>query len=177
MTDGKEYGRALFLLTEECGTTEQVAEDVKVARTAFIENPDFIKLLNTPALSADERVEIADKAFTSLDTNLLNLIKILTQNHMPGAFVKAADEYLSLYDDSRGILRVEAISAVALSPEQLRALEEKLNATLCKTVIITNIVDKSILGGMKLRYGDRQIDGSVRTRLDKFEEALKNTIV
>ena len=177
MTDGKEYGKALFMLTEECGTTEKVAEDVKVARSAFIENPDFIKLLDTPALSADERVAIADKAFVSLDENLLNLIKILTENHITSAFVKAADEYLSLYDDSRGILRVEAISAVALTNEQMQALSKKLKATLAKSVIITNVVDKSILGGMKLRYGDRQIDGSIRTRLDKFEEALKNTIV
>lgn len=177
MTDGKEYGKALFMLTEECGTTEKVADDVKVARSAFIENPDFIKLLDTPALSADERVTIADKAFSSLDENLLNLIKILTENHITSAFIKAADEYLSLYDDSRGILRVEAISAVALTSEQMQALEEKLKATLGKSVIITNVVDKSILGGMKLRYGDRQIDGSIRTRLDKFEQALKNTIV
>lgn len=177
MTDGKEYGKALFMLTEECGTTEKVADDVKVARSAFIENPDFIKLLDTPALSADERVTIADKAFSSLDENLLNLIKILTENHITSAFIKAADEYLSLYDDSRGILRVEAISAVALTSEQMQALEEKLKATLGKSVIISNVVDKSILGGMKLRYGDRQIDGSIRTRLDKFEQALKNTIV
>ena len=92
MTDGKEYGKALFMLTEECGTTEKVAEDVKVARSAFIENPDFIKLLDTPALSADERVTIADKAFSSLDENLLNLIKILTENHITSAFIKAADE-------------------------------------------------------------------------------------
>ena len=92
MTDGKEYGKALFMLTEECGTTEKVADDVKVARSAFIENPDFIKLLDTPALSADERVTIADKAFSSLDENLLNLIKILTENHITSAFIKAADE-------------------------------------------------------------------------------------
>jgi F-type H+-transporting ATPase subunit delta len=177
MTDGKEYGKALFMLTEECGTTEVVAEDVKVARSAFISNPDFFKLLDTPALPSDERVAIADKAFGTLDTNLLNLIKILTENHITSAFTKAADEYLSLYDSSRGIIRVEAISAIELTDVQMRTLKGKLEETLSKTVIITNIVDKSILGGMKLRYGDRQIDGSVRTRLDKFEEALKNTIV
>ncbi|MBQ7387091.1 MAG: ATP synthase F1 subunit delta [Clostridia bacterium] len=177
MTDGKEYGKALFMLTEECGTTERVVEDVKVARSAFLENSDYVRLLDTPVLPKNERVALADKAFLSLDENLVNLIKILAEAHNTHAFIKAADEYLSLYDDSRGILRVEAISAIALTHEQSAALAKKLEGQLHKTVIIKNVVDPAILGGMKLRYGDRQLDGSVKTRLDKFEEALKNTIV
>ena len=30
---------------------------------------------------------------------------------------------------------------------------------------------------MKLRYSGVQLDGSVKTRLDKFEDALKNTVI
>ncbi len=177
MTDGKEYGRALFMLTEECGTTERVVADIKVARSAFSENQGYARLLDTPALSKDERLALADKAFGTLDENLLNLIKILTEAHSTHLFLKVADEYLALYDTSRGILRAQAISAIALSDAQTEALKEKLESELKKTVIITNIVDPSILGGMKLRFADRQIDGSLRTRLDKFGESLKNTIV
>ena len=46
-----------------------------------------------------------------------------------------------------------------------------------KTIILTNTVDPSILGGVKLRYLGVQLDGSVKTRLDKFEDALKNTVI
>ncbi len=177
MTDAKEYGKALFMLTEECGTTERVAEDVRTARTAFSNNKDYTRILDTPALSKSERTALAERAFSGLDENLLNLIKILVESGSTHLFKKAADEYLSLYDDSRGILRVDAISAIALTSEQARTLAGRLERELSKTVIINNIVDPSILGGMKLRYGDRQIDGSIKTRLDKLAGSLKNTIV
>ena len=53
----------------------------------------------------------------------------------------------------------------------------KLTKTLSKTVVLNNIVDASILGGVKLRYGGVQLDGSVKTRLDKFEDALQRTVI
>ena len=177
MTGGKEYGKALFMLTEECATTDAVVDDVRVARSVFIENPEYIKLLDTPSLPKSERVALADKTFSTLDDSLVNLIKIMTESHTVNQFIKAADEYLALYDESRGILRVEAISAISLSECQLAAIAEKLGAMLGKRAVITNTVDPSILGGMKLRYGAYQLDGSIKTRLEKFEKTLKNTII
>ena len=88
-----------------------------------------------------------------------------------------AREYYALYDESRGILRVEAVTAIPLSDSQRDAMTKKLSLSLRKTVILTNTVDKSTLGGVTLRYSGVQLDGSVKTRLDKFEAALKNTVI
>jgi F0F1-type ATP synthase delta subunit len=46
-----------------------------------------------------------------------------------------------------------------------------------KKVILKNKIDKATLGGVILRYGGVQLDGSVKTRLDKFEEALTETVI
>jgi F-type H+-transporting ATPase subunit delta len=56
-------------------------------------------------------------------------------------------------------------------------MKEKLAKMTGKTIIIKNTVDKSILGGVKLRYSGIQLDGSVKTRLDTFEKSLKNTVI
>jgi F0F1-type ATP synthase delta subunit len=79
MSGAIEYGKALFLITEEDGTTEKVMGDVKIAREAFVSNPDYAKLLDTPALTKDERTSLVDKAFAGLDESLTNLIKIITE--------------------------------------------------------------------------------------------------
>ena len=177
MTDATEYGKALFLITEEDAISDKVLADVKTAERAFKENPDYAKLLNSPAIPKEERVELADKAFSGLDTGLLNLIKILTEMRTVHLFDKVADTYYSLYDESRGIIRVEAVTAVPLTDKQKQAIMAKLGSSLNKTVALTNTVDPAILGGVTLRYGGVQLDGSVKTRLDKFEEALKNTVI
>ena len=177
MTDAKEYGRALFLITEEDSASDKVLSDVKTAESAFGANPDYAKLLDSPALSKSERITLVDKAFSSLDERLLNLIKILTEKREIHLFAKVAEAYYGFYDESRGIERVEAVSAVALTKEQTLAITKKLGAKFGKTFILTNKIDPSILGGIKLRYSGVQLDGSVKTRLDKFEQALKNTVI
>ena len=177
MTGVGEYGKALFLITEEDGASDKVIADVKTADNAFKANPDYVKLLDSPAVPKDERVGLVDKAFSGLDERLSNLIKILTERRMIHLFDKVAAVYYELYDQSRGILRVEAITAISLTNQQSEAITKKLSQSLGKTVILKNTVDRSILGGVKLRYNDVQLDGSVKTRLDKFEEALKNTVI
>ncbi len=177
MTDANEYGKALFLITEEDGVSDKILADVKTAESVLRSNPDYLKLLDSPALSKEERVGLVSKAFSGLDERLSNLIKILTENRSMHLFGKAAKSYYALYDESRGILRVEAVTAIPLSEKQAKAIKDKLTYSLRKTVVLNNTVDPSILGGVKLRYSGVQLDGSVRTRLDKFEDALKNTVI
>ena len=177
MTAASEYGRALFLITEEDGISDKVLSDVRVAERLFRDNPDYIRLLNSPAVAKKERVGLVGRAMGGLNESLVNLIKILTERRCVQLFGKLAEEYYRLYDESRGILRVEAITALPLTAAQSEAIRDKLSRSLNKTVVITNSIDPSTLGGVKLRYGGVQLDGTVKTRLDKFEEALKATVI
>ena len=54
----------------------------------------------------------------------------------------------------------------------MQALEQKLQENTGKTVKLTNIVDLSILGGVKLKYAGREWDGSVSGRFDALRQAL-----
>ena len=177
MTGGTEYGKALFMLTEERGTTDAVLPDVKTAEKIFSDNRDYVKLLDTPALSKAEKLALCDSAFSSLDEDVRSLIKLLCERHSIHAFRDVAREFSKLYDESRGIEHVEAVTAVAMTDEQIALMKEKLEKQTGKTIIIKNTVSPEILGGVKLRYSGKQLDGSVRTRLDKFEESLKNTVI
>ena len=177
MTVGNEYGKGLFLLTEECGSTEVVLSDVLAVYGILKENPEYVKLLDTPAITKAEKLALIDEAFASLDACVKNLIKILCEKHSVFAFPEVKRTYCALYDESRGIEHVEAVTAVAMSEEQISRMAEKLSSMTSKKIIIKNTVTPEILGGVKLRYSGRQLDGSVKTRLDQFEKSLKNTVI
>lgn len=177
MIDAKEYGRALFMITEEDSVSDRLLSQVKTAQSVLKANPDYAKLIDSPALTVGERIELIEGAFGSLDERLLNLIKILAEKRELHAFLGVAKAYYGFYDESRGIERVEVISAVPLTKEQIAALEQKLHQKEGKTFIVSNTVDPTILGGIKLRYSTVQLDGSLRTRLDKIEKALKTTVI
>jgi F-type H+-transporting ATPase subunit delta len=177
MTDAREYGKALFLLTEEAHTTEECLGDVNVLKALIAENEGYAKLLDTPALTKEERLDLITKSFGSLNPYLVNLIKILASARMAYQLDKAIEGYTAAYDEARGIERVEAVTAVAMTNEQLAAMKSRLTALTGKTIIIKNTIDPTILGGVKLRYSGLQLDGSVKTRLDGFEKSLKEIVI
>lgn len=177
MINAREYASALFSLTEELGTTERVREEISGVISLFSENPEYAKLLDTPAISKEERIKLIDEAFSTLDTNLVNFMKILSERREAHSISTAAKEYLALYDASRGIERVTAVTAVPMTEAQISAMTEKLEKMTGKKIIITNTLEPAMLGGVKIRYSGKQLDGSLKTRLDDFEARLKNIVL
>ena len=177
MTAYNEYGKALFLLAEEEGMLSEIKADVETVYAVLRDNPDYIKMLDTPELSKEERLNLAKEAFASVKGHLCSLIMILCEQRRLYTYAEVCNTFLSLYDEKMGIVKVEAITAIPLNDAQRASLTAKLEKETGKTVIIQNTVDQSILGGVKLRYLGIQVDGSLKTRLDGFAESLKNIVI
>ncbi len=177
MTGGAEYGRALFLLTEETGETETAAADMNTVSQLLSDYPEYVSMLDTPALTRAEKLTLIDEAFSSLPEYIVNLLKLLSEKHSVHVFKDTVREFVALYEQSRGIEHAEAVTAFAMTKEQLERLADKLSQITGKRIILKNTVDASILGGVKLRYSGRQVDTSLKTRLESFEASLKNTII
>lgn len=177
MTGAREYGRALFMLGEETDALERIADDARLVQSVLSRNPEYIKLLDTPAVSLGEKLALIEEAFGSLEKNLVNFLKLLTQKRRANIIFKAIGEFISEYELSQGIERAEAVSAVALTEKQILALKTRLEGLTGKTVIVTNTVNPDILGGMKLRYMGRQLDGSLKARLDAIENNLQSLVI
>ena len=173
----KAYGEALFSLTEELGTTERVLDDVKTLSTVTKKSPEYLDMLDSPALTREERLGLIDKSFSSLDRNLVNTAKILCEKRLSYALPRMLEAYVDIYETSRGIERVEVISAVPLTKAQTDKLKAKLEGITKKQIIISNTHDPSLLGGMKLRYMGIQLDGSVKSKLDGFEKRLSELVI
>jgi F-type H+-transporting ATPase subunit delta len=177
MSGAKDYAEALFSLAEELSITERVLADTEVCCAVFEKNPTYASLADTPAMGISEKLSLIDEAFSSVDENVKNLIKILSERHSVHEFVKIAKELRKIYDEDRGIMRAEVISARPISARQLDTLKQKLGALTGKTVVLKSTIDTSILGGIKLRYMGKQLDASLRSRLDAIERGLKDTVL
>ena len=177
MIDAKEYGRALFLLALETNSEKTLLDDLNALEAVLRENPDFTRLIDTPALTKAERLGIVDRSLSSLSEPAVNLVKILSERHLAYALTSAISGFYEAYDEHFGIERVEILSAIELTVAQTEKIKTKLEAITGKKIITKNTVDKKILGGIKLRYCGIQLDGSIKTRLESFENALKNILI
>jgi hypothetical protein len=86
-------------------------------------------------------------------------------------------EDVSLLFEDKGILQVQAVSALPLTDSQKMQLTDKLAAITGKEIDLVCKVDPSVLGGIRLSYGGIQVDGTVQSRLQAMEKRLKNTVL
>ena len=175
---GNVYGEALYTLALEEQLTGKLLEELTVLSQSFRENPDFIRLLSSPNLPKQERCQILDDSFRGkVHAYLLNFLKILTEKGYMRYFSDCCDAYTSHYDQDNGILRVTAVTAVALSPEQEAKLTQKLSRTTGKTVALRNRIDPAVLGGIRLDYDGQRLDDTVSHRLDAIRNVLNKTVL
>ncbi len=172
-----EYGRALFLLTEETGITEDVKKDVDDLFEILAQNREYSKLMDTPALTKAERLSLIEAALSPLAACLVDLAMLLAEQRAAHALPLALSAFTAEYEASRGIERVVAVTARPLTEEQSEKLRLKLAKQTGKHIIVRNEVDPEILGGVKLRYAGKQVDGSVKTRFDNIEKQIRRTVV
>ena len=171
------YGEALFSLAEELGETEQVKSDIQTLLAVIDASPEYLKMLDSPALSREERLALIDGSLASLNKSLVNTAKLLTERRLAHTVPKVLEHFVKAYERSRGIERVEVISAIPLSESQTAKLKAKLEGITKKQIIISNTHDPALLGGMKLRYMGLELDGSIKTKLDGFEKRLSELVI
>lgn len=172
------YAQALYDLAKDEGIGQRLLEELALLKNVFTENPEYSKLLSAPDLPKQERCGILDDTFRGrVHPYVLNFLKILTEKGYIRQFPACCDAYRGFYNEDSGILVVKAVSAVALSREQTERLTSKLEATTGKQIDLRCSVDAAMLGGLRLSYDGKQMDGTVKNRLDAIGRLLKNTVL
>ena len=172
------YGQGLYALAKEEALEDAILQELDLLKTAFAEEPDFIKLLSSANVPKAERLTVIDSSFRGkVQPYVLNFLKLLTEKGHIAHFADCCEVYRDLYNGDRGILQVQAVSAIKLTENQKQQLTDKLSAITGKTIDLVCKVDKSVLGGIRLNYNGTQVDGTVQSRLQAIEKRLKNTVL
>lgn len=173
----EEYGKALWKLALEEGKTKEYLETLEGVGKIFAENPEYGKLLDTPAIPKEEKLALLDRSFGMIETNLLNFLKILCERRAVRYIGGCVSAYRKLYREANNICEASCVTAVPLSDKQRQALTQKLSSITGKTIELSCQTDPSVIGGVVLRMDGRQFDGSIRARLDEFRKNLAKVIV
>lgn len=175
---GSIYGQALYGLAKDEGISDVILQQLTVLDQSFREEPQFLRLLCAPNLAVQERCSVIDQCFRGkVHQYVLNFLKILTEKSVVKSFPDCVSFYIEQYNEDHGILPVTAVTAVALSENQTKRLADKLSAITGKYITINNRIDPDCLGGVRLDYDGKRIDGSVANRLESVRNLLKNTVL
>jgi len=98
---------------------------------------------------------------------------VLVANNQTGQMNKIIDQFLKMWNTENGIVESEFFSAQGLDKETVKLLTGYIaKHTGAKQVIVSQKVDKDILGGVVIKYEDQILDGSLKTRLKNLKEQM-----
>lgn len=169
----KRYALALFQLAKEQQLLEKVEEELRIVKEVLLVNVELKAILKSPKVLKDKKREILAEAFGSLNTYVLNTLMLLIDRHREDEMVAVAEEFIELSNEEKGIEEAEVYSIRPLTDEERAALSSSFAAKIGKKSLqIENVVDSDLLGGIKIRIGNRIYDGSLRGKLDRLERKL-----
>jgi len=166
------YAAALYEAAQEEGRIGEVRRDLGAFVEAAESSGELRRFLVAEEIS-DSRKKDALLELTEGGEELVrNFLRLLVDKSRESELTGAYEGFVRLVEEAQGLVHVEVVTAVPLTASLGAALKAKLESSLDKTVELTMTVDEEILGGLRLRIGDRVADASVRHRLEKLHELL-----
>ena len=169
----ERYALALYQLGKEQNLSGQIDEELRMIKKVLTQNPAFVSLLKSPKLSVEAKRKLIADSFSKASDPVVNTLMLLTDRHREDVIVEVADSYNNLLNEERGIAEATVYSVRPLTADESKAISVVFAPKVGKqTLNIENIVDPDLLGGVKVRIGNRIFDGSLRGKLDRLGRKL-----
>jgi F-type H+-transporting ATPase subunit delta len=170
----KRYAEALIGVAEQSGGIDDYQQELQVIVELFNSQQEFKLFLLNPEIKTDVKKTMITNVFGGrAKKELVNFLALLLDKgrirNLPGILV----EYVKVADRLRNTLNMTIISAAPLDDMQISSILEKYKRLYHATGTKINMeIDKNLIGGVKVRIGDKVVDGTITGRLESLKEIL-----
>jgi F-type H+-transporting ATPase subunit delta len=139
----------------------------------FRNHPKFLKLLQSPLVTYQEKEAFLKKTLKSVvDAYFLRFVCYVTKKRRTHSLEDIFVEYEILTNSAEGSWKSELITSIELQPNTKKKLIDKMELFYNNKIDCKEKVDPKILGGTLLILGNKQIDWSIKNRLQKLKTHL-----
>ncbi len=166
----RRYADAMLGLAGD--DAERAVLRTSLERVADITSARQLRLLRDPGVTLARRRAAARAVTEAEPQTVRSLLGLLVERDRVALLPAISAAYAELLDEREGIAKARITTAVEIDGPQRQAVVERLAAATGKKIQATFDVDASLLGGLKVRVGDRLTDISVRAQLERMRAAL-----
>lgn len=164
------YAKSLIDLSTEHGNLDEVKADMDSVVALIKSSTELQAVLSNPIIKMDRKQAILSSLFQGkVRSEILDFFHIMVRKGRAQLLFPTAQEFIREYNQVKGIVKAEVTSAIPLSEEHQQALTHQIAEQIGATVLLSNKVDRELIGGFVVKVGDRQIDASVLGKLRKLE--------
>lgn len=174
--NAKEYALALFELALEKHQIEEIKTELITITSLFQEHSKFYDILTDPRLRDEDKKEVLTSVCQGLNSTLLHFFFVLIDNHTFTGLELITQEFINIYNQYNKILHVTAVTTIPLTESEKSKLIQELTKRYHRKVKIENVLDNTIIGGIKLLIGNEVLDYSIKNQINNLKRnILRNT--
>ena len=168
------YANAVFNLARAENAIDRVENELGQLKDEVIFNLDLKKYLSDTAIQSSEKIKsllniLGEDSTRSIKTISAMIILFDALDYTEQIY----KDYIELTNQYKKQVSVEVISAIELDEKMLMEIKTDVDSKTGLDVRVKNTIDKSIIGGLLIKIGERIIDLSVKNKIEDLKSKLK----
>lgn len=172
----RRYALALYEVAEQKGKVQQYLQDLREICNLIETNKEFYEVIKHPQISTKKKKRTFINIFKGhIDEELLSFLLILIEKDRILYLKEKLREMEKIDLERKNTLNGFVKTTVPLTQEEFNNLIKKLEEKYNKHIILEQIIDENILGGIYVRVNNDVIDGTVKSKLDELRDLMLRT--
>ncbi|PIR34373.1 MAG: F0F1 ATP synthase subunit delta [Alphaproteobacteria bacterium CG11_big_fil_rev_8_21_14_0_20_44_7] len=171
----RRYVTAIFELAKSSGALSKVAKDLDEVQSLLSTSEVLKAMINSPIVSAEQQMiaveQISEKG--KFDALTRNFLTVVAKNRRLKYLAEIITAFKKKISEDNNEIQAEVISAVQLSDAMVNKIKKELSAETGKKVELETQIDAEIVGGLIIKIGSKMYDYSVKSRLNKLRNDLR----
>ena len=165
-----QYAKSLYDLSKDL---DQDLNDLEVLKSCISNSNELVKVLMHPSISKEEKKELFKNLLSGkVEDYFLYFVYVLVDNERILELENIYDTFKMLVDEKNNILNCEIVSKYPLDNNVKEDLIKYLSQKYQKEIILKELVNDELIGGIKVIVQNEVIDYTIDSNLTN----LKNTI-
>jgi len=173
----KRYARALAGVAGEQNRLEQTADELE-RLAAWLDDQDVKAAFESPNLGATARRGLVGRLAESLELSELtsDFLSMLAERNRLDHFRSIVQAYQILVDRSLGRVRAVVRAATPLDDASVAQIRSGLEQISKKRVLVSVVLDPTLIAGVSVEIEGRVYDGSAQTQLTHLARSMAREV-
>jgi F-type H+-transporting ATPase subunit delta len=169
------YAKSLIELAKEQNVLELVYNDMLLFKDTADKNRALMLALKSPVVRHEKKLGILNALFKErVNPVSYAIFTIITKKNREAILDEIASEFIKSYNLFQGIQNATVITTTPLTDELRKQFTDIVASSTGRKVQLQEKIDPNLIGGYVLRVDDRQIDASLKSRLNELKLQLVN---
>ncbi len=170
------YAAALFHASEDADVADQIETELGELVELTQAQPQLEALWRNPQVPKDVKHELAQKLLGKAHPFVQNFVRLLIDRHRTGYLADIFREFKDVRDRESDTTHVVVTTAFELTKTLQDKIKKRLDELIHRDIRVSLVEDPSLLGGIRVKIHDDQVDGSLVAKLDGLRRSLLENI-